>query len=116
MEYIVIEEEEADAHNMTSDAHNVTLVTFSQTSNAQRENANVILTSEKLDKSNDLVKTLKELTINNTGYYLSYSANKNDAEGDPGSYPKKVTNTSDRKKRKVTDTSNRILQQKLLGN
>ena len=47
--YKVIAEEESDAHNITLDAQNITAGTFSQTSNTQRENANAILTSEKLD-------------------------------------------------------------------
>ena len=33
------------------DAHNVPADTFSHTSNTQRDNANVLFTSEKLDKS-----------------------------------------------------------------
>ena len=40
--------------------------TFSHTSNTQRENANVIFTSEKLYKSDDLVEAVKKLTINNS--------------------------------------------------
>ena len=67
--YKVIEEEELDAHNITLDSHNITVDTFSQTSNTQRENSNAILTSEKLDKSDALAETSKELTINNSGYY-----------------------------------------------
>ena len=61
-----IEEDELDAHNITSDAHNitsdaqnVTADTFSQTSNTKRENANAILTSEKLDKLDALEETFK---------------------------------------------------------
>ena len=46
----VIEEEESYARHITSDSHNVTADTFNQTSNTQRDNANAILTSEKLDK------------------------------------------------------------------
>ena len=73
------------------------------------------MTSEKLDKSDALAETLKELTINDDGYYASDSANANDAIGDPASDPKKVTHTSDGKKIKVKDTSNGDLQQKLLS-
>ena len=40
----------------------------------------------------------------------------NDAKGCPESDPKTVTHTSDGKKRKVIDTSNGILQQKILSN
>ena len=49
-----IAEEEADAQNITSDAHNVTVYNFSQAYKTQRENENTILTSEKLDKSDAL--------------------------------------------------------------
>ena len=54
---------------------------------------------------------LKGLTIIDTGYYES---DKNDAIGDPTRDAKLATHTSDKKKRKVADTSNGILQQKLL--
>ena len=97
------------------DAHNVTEDTFSQTSNTQRDNENKILTSENLDKSDGLVENLKELTIIYAGYYESDSANANDAKGYPASDPKIYNHTSDRKKRRVTDTSNGYLQQKLLS-
>ena len=46
-----------DAHNINLDAQNVTVDTFSQTSNTQRENKNKILTSEKLDKLYALAET-----------------------------------------------------------
>ena len=80
------------------DAHNVTVHTFSQTSNTQRENENVILTSEELDKSDDMAGTLNDLTIKNAEYYVSDSANANDAKGDTVRNPKTVTHTSDEKK------------------
>ena len=79
------------------------------------ENANAVFTSEKLDKSDDLEYTLKDLTINDTEYYVSNSDTVNDTKGDPASNPKTVTHTSDGKG-KVTDTSNGNLQQKLLNN
>ena len=53
-----------------------------------------------------LAETLKGLTINYAVYYESDSANTNDAKGDPASYMKVSTHTTDVKKRKVTDTSN----------
>ena len=90
--------------------------TFSQTSNTQIENENKILTSEKRDKSDALAEILKGLTINDARYYESDSSNANDAKGDPASDLNIATPTSDRKKRKVTDTSNGYLQQKLLSN
>ena len=90
-------------------AHNVTVDTFSHTSNAQIYNTNGIFTSEKLDKLDEMVDTLNDLTIKNSEYYVSKSAIANDKKGDPASNPKTVTHTSDRKG-KVTDTSNGILQ------
>ena len=76
----------------------------------------MILTSEKRNKSDALAETLKGLTINNTGYDESKSANANEAKGDPASNPKVANHTSDRKKRKVKNTRNRDLQKKLLSN
>ena len=100
--------EESDAYNKTSDDHNLTVGTFSQAPNTQRDNTNAILKSEKLDKLYALEETLKDLKINNAGYYVSYSANANGAKGDPASALKTVSNNSDRKKRKFTVTSNGI--------
>ena len=93
------------------DAHNVSVDTFSKTPNTQRENENTILTSEKRDKSDALIETLKGLTINNSVYYESESVNVDDSKGDPASDPKVATHTTDGNKRKVTDTSNGDLQQ-----
>ena len=69
------------------------------------------MTSEKQDKSNAIAEPLKGLTTNDAGYYESDPVNANDAKGDPASDPKISTYTSDGKKRKFTDTSNRDLQQ-----
>ena len=80
------------------------------TPNTQGENANGILTSERINNSNALEETLKGLKINDAEYYSSF---KNDAEGDPASDPKLSTHTSDGKKRNFTDTSNRNLQQQI---
>ena len=71
--------------------------------NTQGENANAILTSERINNSDVLAETLKGLTINNDGYYNS---DENYAEGDLASDPNGATHTSDGNKRKVTDTSN----------
>ena len=60
----LIAEEEADDHNVAAD-------TFIHMKNTQRDNANTILTREKLDKLDGLVETLKDLTINDTEYYVS---------------------------------------------
>ena len=102
---IVIVEEEAEANNVTAD----TFCQTTKTPNIQGENANDILKSERINNLDALAETLKVLTIIDTGYYNS---DKNGAEGDPASNPKVYTQTSDRKKRKVTDTNNRKLQQK----
>ena len=64
------------------------------TTNTKIENANAILTSERLNNSDELAETLKDLTINDTGYYNS---DENDAEGNPKSNPKLATHTSDGK-------------------
>ena len=50
--------------------------------NTQRGNENTIFTSEKLDKSDDLVNAVKNLTINDAIYYESNTATANDAQGD----------------------------------
>ena len=110
-EHRVISEEELDAHNINVYYHNVTVDNFSQTPNAQRENENTILKSEKIDKLDVLSKTLKGLKINDAGYYESGSANANGENGDTASNPKIATHTSDRNKIKFTDTSNKVLQQ-----
>ena len=72
----VISEEETDSHN-------VTVYTFYQmpvTPNTQGENENTILISEGLNNLDALAEILKRLTINDTGYYESKSANENDAK------------------------------------
>ena len=61
-----------------SDANNITTNTYSHTTNTQRENSNVIFTSENLDKSDKLADTLKHLTINDTEYHVSNSATVNE--------------------------------------
>ena len=63
-----------------------------------------------------LAETLKGLKIKDAGCYESESENANDAKGDSESDPKIDTHTSDVNKRKITDTSNGDLQQKLLIN
>ena len=53
-----------------SDANNVTADTLSHMSITQIENKNVIFTSEKLDKLDQLADTLKYLAINDDDYYV----------------------------------------------
>ena len=67
------------------------------------------MTSEKLDKLDELTETLKYLKINNAEYYAPDPANANDKKGNPASDPKTVTHTSDGNKIKFTYTSNVIL-------
>ena len=76
-----------------TDDNNVTVDTFSQSS-AHRENLNAIFTSEKLDKSDELVDKVINLTINNAKYYESNTATKSDVKGDLTRNPETVTHTS----------------------
>ena len=72
----VIEEESiVGANNLITD-------TFSHVSNTQRENSIVIFTSEKLDKSYELVDAVNNFTINDIKYYESNTATASDAQGD----------------------------------
>ena len=50
--------------------------------NTQIENANMIFTSEKIDKSDDLVDTVNNLTINDAKYYESDTDTASDAQDD----------------------------------
>ena len=63
------------------DSNNFTADTFIRTSNTHRENANTILTSKKLDKSDDLADAVKDLTINDAKYYESNTETASDAQG-----------------------------------
>ena len=92
-----ISKEEMDYHSITLDSHNVTVDNFSRTSNKQIDNNNTILTSEKLEKLDDMAETLKGLAINNSGYYELGSTNANDAKNNTARNPKMNTHTSDEK-------------------
>ena len=74
------------------------------------------MTSEKQNDSDALAETLKGLTINHAGYYEADLENVNDAKGGIAINSKVYIHTSDRKKIKVTNTSNEYLQEKLLSN
>ena len=87
------------------DANSINANTFSHTSNKQRENANAIFTSKKLDKLDELEDVLKNLTINEAKYYESDTETASDAQGDPTHDSKTVTHTSNGNE-KVTDTRN----------
>ena len=77
-----------------SGTNNVTEDKFSHTSNTQRENANAIFKSEKLDKSNNLADALNYLTINNYKYYESDTGTASDTQCDTTRNPETVTHTS----------------------
>ena len=87
-----------------TDANNITADTFSHASNVQRENANAIFTSKKLDKLDKLVDTENNLKINNAIYYESNTATASEAQGD-------LTRNSEI----ITHTSNGNFEQKLLS-
>ena len=76
-----------------TDATNVTADIFSHFSSAHRENAKLIFTIEKLDKLDELVDSVKNLTINNAKYYELNTATTSDAQGDLPSKPETVTHT-----------------------
>ena len=65
-----------------ADSNNVTVDTFSHMSNTQKENVNMIFTSEKLDKSYELVDAVNNFTINNAKYYESNTATTRNTQGD----------------------------------
>ena len=86
---VMIEDEEGSI----TDANNVTADAFSHASSSQRENADTIFTSEKLDKSDELVDAINKLTINDAGYELKKTT-ASDAQDDIMSNPDTVTHTS----------------------
>ena len=55
--------------------------------NTQRKNSNRIFTSEKLDKSDELVDAGKDLAINGAKYYESNTTTASDTQGDLTSNP-----------------------------
>ena len=80
--------------------------TFSHTPNTLIDNANVIFTSDNLDKSDELANTLKDLTINDAECYETKSAPVSDVQYDPTRNPETVNHTSNRNEY-FMDTSNR---------
>ena len=87
MSKVVEEESIADVNKITVD-------TFSHVSNTQRYNANTIFTSDKLDKPDERVDVVNNLTINDAKYYESNTATASDAKGDLARNPETVTHTS----------------------
>ena len=71
-------------------------------------NMDAIFTSEKLDKSGELVNAINNLAINNTGYELN-KATASDSQGDLTGDPDIVTHTSNGPDT-VTHASNGILE------
>ena len=63
------------------DANNVIVDTFSHEYSSQIENFNAVVTSEKLEKSDDLVDAAKNMKINNIGYELN-AETESDAQVD----------------------------------
>ena len=57
-------------------------------------NANARFTSKKLDKLDELVDSVKNLTINNAKYYEPNIATANDAQDNLTSNPETVTHPS----------------------
>ena len=105
----VIAETEEEERNAQNNANNVTMDTFCQspiTINTQRKNEKV--SNERLISSDILAETIKGfqgLMIQSTiKDYSYYNSEENVAESDPKSYPLVTTHTSDRNKRKITDT------------
>ena len=78
------------------DTNNITADTFSHASSAQRGNSNAIFTSEKLDKLDELVDSVKNLTINNAKYYEKNAVTASDAKGNLTRNPKTVTRSRNR--------------------
>ena len=68
--------------------------TFSHASNTQIENANTIFTIEKLDKLDNLVDAVMNLTINDAKWYESNIATVIDAQRDLTRNPETVTHSS----------------------
>ena len=85
------------------DANIVTAYTFGHASSSQRENLNAIFTSEKLEKSDELVNIVKNMTKNEAGYELN-TVTASDAQVNLASNPDTFTHTS-----------NRVLYQKSLS-
>ena len=99
----------------TADANKVTTDTFSHFSNTKRDNTNTIFTSEKLDKSDELVDAVKNLTIKDAKYNESNTETASYSQGDITHNPETVTYTSNGNET-VTHSSNGNFEQKSLSN
>ena len=95
------------------DANNVNTDGFSHASSSKRENTDAILTSENLDKSDELVNVINDLKMNDSRYELN-KATSIDAQGNLMSNTYTVTHTSNYPDT-VTHNINKIWDQKLLS-
>ena len=105
---VIIEHEEesiTDANNFTADA-------FSPAYISQRENLDEIFTSEMLDKLDDIVDVINNLTINDVRYELN-KAIASESQDNIMSDLDTLTHTSNSPD-PVTHTSNGIVDQQLL--
>ena len=75
------------------ETNNISVDTFRHASSSQRENANTIFTSEKLDKLDKLVDTIKNMRINNAIYYESDTPTTSNIQGNHTRNLKTVTHT-----------------------
>ena len=81
-----------DKEGEITDANNVTNDTWSLVSSSQRENLNAMFTSEKLEKSDELVDAVKNMKMNDVGYELN-TTTKSDAQVNITSNLDTVTHT-----------------------
>ena len=88
--------------------------TFRHTPNTQKDNANAIFTSEKLDKSDELIDAVNNLKINDAEYYQSNKVTASDAQGDITHNLETITHTKNGNET-VTHTRNDNSEQKLLS-
>ena len=96
-----------------TEANNINAYAFSHASSSQRENTDMIFTSEKLDKSDELVNAINNLTTSDVVYELNKSI-ASDAQGDIMSYTDTSTHTSNGPDT-FTHTRNRIFDKTLLS-
>ena len=95
------------------DSNHVNSDVFNHVSSSQRENADAILTSEKLSRSDDPVDEINNLIIMDSRYELN-KVTKSDTQVDLNSNPDTVTYTRNGPDT-VTHASNGILDEILLS-
>ena len=92
------------------DTNNVTDNWFSHASSPQKENADKIFTSEKVDTSSKLVDKINNFIMKDAGYELNKTT-KSDIQGDVMRDPDAFTHTNNGPDT-ITHTSNGSLDQK----